>query len=132
MAREILEIRDYTGEGYQPVIRFGAWRVAFLNSADRFRRENLCQLERHTETDETFTLLKGSAILYVSDGDASHPGNISGVRLEPCKIYNVPVGVWHAIETGPDTSVMITENNDTCPANTPKIPITPSMLPIVR
>ena len=131
MERDILEIREYTGDGYKPVVYFGAWRVAFLNTADRFRRENLHELERHVDTDETFTILKGRGILYVSDGDDTHPGTISGVRLEPCKVYNVPQGVWHAIEVEEDTSVLITENSDTSSANTRKIPITPDMLPAV-
>ena len=132
MNEELLQVIEHTGENYKPVVHFGAWRVAFLNYHARFRHENITQLERHVLTDETFTLLRGWAILYIGDGDGEHAGTIRALRLEPCKLYNVRQGVWHAIETGPDTSVMITENNDTCPANTPKIPITPSMLPIVR
>ena len=129
MNAELLEIIEHTGENYKPVVHFGAWRVAFLNYHARFRHENITQLERHVLTDETFTLLRGWAILYIGDGDAEHAGTISAVRLEPCKLYNVRQGVWHAIEVSEDASVLITENDDTSPANSPKLPITPDMLP---
>ncbi len=28
---KLLEEREYTGEGYSPVVDYGAWRVAILN-----------------------------------------------------------------------------------------------------
>ena len=31
-----IEIYDYTGKDYQTAMRFGKWRVAYLNHADRF------------------------------------------------------------------------------------------------
>lgn len=128
MENRLIEIKEHTGENYLPVVRFGAWRVAVLNSHPRFHRENLF-LERHLLTDETFTLLKGSAALYVADGDETKIGTIRLIPLEPLKVYNVPQGVWHAIETAEDTSVLITENDDTSPENSPKFPIAPGQLP---
>jgi ureidoglycolate hydrolase len=103
--------------------------VAFLNSHPRFRRENLRQLERHLFTDETFTLLRGRAALYIADGDGEGAGDITLVPLEPYKVYNVRAGVWHAIETGEDTSVLITENRDTSPENSPRLLISQEQLP---
>ncbi|NLV58896.1 MAG: hypothetical protein GXY67_08995 [Clostridiales bacterium] len=129
MDERYLQIREHTGENYQPVVSFGEWRVAFLNTHDRFRRENLCQLERHLLTDETFTLLKGWAVLYIGDGDGTQVGTITPVFLDPYKVYNVRAGVWHAIETGDDTSLLITENENTSPENSPKLSISPEQLP---
>ncbi len=129
MDERLLQTKEHNGENYLPVVRFGAWRVAFLNTHARFRRENITQLERHLLTDETFTLLKGRAALYIADGDGTRAGHIECVELEPCKLYNVRQGVWHAIETGDDTSVLITENNDTTPENSPKLAIAPDQLP---
>lgn len=129
MDEKYLQIREHTEENYRPVVTFGAWRVAVLNSHARFRRENMRQLERHLLTDETFTLLKGKAALYVADGDAQHAGSIELFELEPYKVYNVRAGVWHAIETADDTSVLITENDNTSPDNSPKLPIEPNQLP---
>lgn len=129
MNEQYLEIREHTEENYQPVVRFGAWRVAVLNTHDRFRRENISQLERHLLTDETFTLLKGRAILYVADGDAQHIGHIEAIPLALLKVYNVRQGAWHAIETADDTSVLITENDDTTRDNSPKLALRPDQLP---
>lgn len=125
-----LQIAEHKGENYQPVIRFGAWRVAILNHHIRFRRENINQLERHLLTDETFTLLKGEAALYIADGDANHLGHVEIVPLESYKVYNVSKGVWHAIEVSEDASVLITENDDTSVDNSPKLPISPGNLPV--
>lgn len=129
MDERLLQVREHTGENYQPVVAFGAWRVALLNTHARFRRENLTQLERHLTTDETFTLLKGAAVLYIGDGGANEAGRIEAVPLAPLTVYNVRRGVWHAIETAEDTSVLITENDDTCAANSPKLAISPDRLP---
>ena len=130
MDERLLQIAEHRGESYKPVVTFGAWRVAVLNTHARFRRENITQLERHLLTDETFTLLKGMAVLYIADGDAEHAGTIVAVPLEPLKVYNVRQGVWHAVETGEDTSVLITENADTSVDNSSKLTISPEMLPI--
>lgn len=129
MDERYLQIKENQGEDYQPVVSFGGWRVAFLNTHDRFRRENLRQLERHLLTDETFTLLRGRAALYIGDGEGEWAGNITLVPLEPYKVYNVRAGVWHAIETGEDTSLLITENHNTSSENSPKLPILPEQLP---
>ena len=56
-----LEILEYTGPDYHPVLDFGAWRVAYLNFSDRFDPEKADTLERHMETDEVFVLLEGEA-----------------------------------------------------------------------
>ncbi len=129
MDERLLQIREHTDENYRPVVSFGAWRVAVLNTHARFRRENITQLERHLLTDETFTLLKGEAALYIGDRGPDSAGTVALVPLEPCKVYNVRRGVWHAIETGEDTSVLITENDDTSVDNSPKLPIAPGILP---
>lgn len=129
MENRFLQVVEHKGENYQPVIRFGAWRVAVLNHHHRFRRENINYLERHLLTDETFTLLKGEAALFIADGGPDYAGHIEIVPLESCKVYNVPKGVWHAIEVSEDASVLITENDDTSVDNSPRLPITYKDLP---
>jgi len=38
MAEKMLEIREFTGPGYLPVIDFSTWRVAILNYIDEILR----------------------------------------------------------------------------------------------
>lgn len=101
---EGLEIKEYNGEGYDRTHTYGAWRVAFLNYADRF--ENTTYLERHLLTDEVFLLLNGQATLLIGEKGAV-------VKMEPCKIYNVKAGVWHNIRVSRDAKVLVVENSDT-------------------
>ena len=103
-----LEIFDYTGEGYMPMIDFESWRVAFLRYEPRF--EHTTQIERHMETDEVFVLLEGEATLLI------------GTEMTPCpmekfKMYNVKKAVWHNIRVSKDARVLIVENRDTTTEN---------------
>ena len=99
-----LEIKEYNGEGYDRTLTYGAWRVAFLNHAERF--ENTTYLERHLLTDEVFVLLCGEAELLIGERGET-------VKMEPCKLYNVKVGVWHNIRVSRDAKVLVVENSDT-------------------
>lgn len=103
-----LDILDYQGEGYKPIVDFGAWRVAFLRCEERLA--HLKKLERHMETDEVFVLLEGKATLYI--GLEKEP-----YEMEPHKMYNVRQAVWHAIVVSPDAKVLIVENRDTTEQN---------------
>jgi len=105
-----IEIYDYTGENYKTVMKFGKWRVAYLNHGNIFSEENFKRIERHNETDEVFVLLCGSATLVIGE-------QLNRIKMEPYKLYNVPKGVWHHIFTEKDASVLIVENEDTSPEN---------------
>ena len=41
----LLEIHDYNGEGYRPLIDYGAWRVAILNYIDELLPENIGKMQ---------------------------------------------------------------------------------------
>ncbi len=105
-----IEIYDYNGDDYQTAMRFGSWRVAYLNHADRFDKANFEKVERHNESDEVFVLLTGKATLIIGE-------ELNRIEMEPHKLYNVPKGVWHHIFTTEGTSVLIVENEDTSDDN---------------
>ncbi len=107
---EGLEILDYTGPDYQPVVYFAGWRVAYLNYSERFDPEKVDTLERHMETDEVFVLLEGKATLLIGETGTPCP-------MEKNKTYNVKKAVWHSIVTSRDAHVLIVENADTSDAN---------------
>lgn len=106
----LLEVLDYTGEGYDRTMNYGAWRVAFLNYAPRFDADNFCKMERHLLTDEVFVLLEGTGTLAIGEERELVP-------MEKHKIYNVKKGVWHQIFVSRDAKVLIVENHDTAIEN---------------
>ncbi len=103
---EGLEITYNFDGGYHPIVRSGDWRVAVINSADRFLEKNVVAAERHFKTDEVFMLLKGSARLYIGEERKC-------VNLEPFKAYNVKINIWHSITLDDDSTVLIIEGDDT-------------------
>jgi ureidoglycolate hydrolase len=116
MNEKLLEIREFTDPGYQPVIDFGEWRVAILNFIDEILPDRIKSMERHNETDEVFVLLKGQGVLFLGDGDT----NIRKIYTQgmlPGKIYNVKRGIWHAVVLSRDGSVLIVENRNTSKEN---------------
>jgi len=121
----LLEIRHYTGEGYRPLIDFGAWRVAILRYIDELLPERLTHMQRHDETDEVFVLLSGRCILYLGEG-GDRVGAIRAIDMEPLKLYNVKRSAWHTHTLSEDAAVLIVENRDTTDANSPQVALDPA------
>ena len=96
--------------GYHPFLIKEYWQVAKLNYCIDQDSENIKELEVHANTDETFTLLKGSAFLIAAKDGLE---KIEMVRLQPGITYNVPAGIWHNIAMEEGCSVLITENAGT-------------------
>jgi mannose-6-phosphate isomerase-like protein (cupin superfamily) len=116
MDEKLMEIREFNGIGYLPVIDFSTWRVAILNYIDEIHPEQITKMERHNETDEVFVLIKGQGILFLGEGD-QRVEKIHTQVLEPGKIYNVKCGVWHSVVLSRDGSVLIVENRNTSTEN---------------
>jgi len=106
-----LEITEYNGPGYKPLVDSGGWRVAVVNYMPKLELSRLDFLERHLETDEVFVLLQGEAGLLIGQERLQVP-------LEIGKICNVKRGIWHRVYMTPGAKVLIVENTDTEPHNT--------------
>lgn len=116
----MLEVYEWSGEGFAPLVFTDGWQAALLNWEPLFDRRNLDEIERHNRTDEVFVLLRGQAALFTRpDG-----GRLQTAELAPGKIYNVPAGVWHNIVATPDVSFLIVENRDTHLHDTEIRPVT--------
>jgi hypothetical protein len=120
MNANLLEISDYAGAGYQPLIDYGQWRVAILRYIDELLPENIGKMQRHNETDEVFVLLSGRCILFLGEGDEA-VGAIHAQDMQPLKLYNVRRGAWHTHTLDEAATVLIVENRDTTLANSPEI-----------
>jgi ureidoglycolate hydrolase len=121
----LIEVLEFHGEGYKPLLAFGAWRVAVLNTIAELLPANLKNMQRHDLTDEVFVLLKGRCILFLGEGREGVE-RIHAVDLQPGKIYNVRRGCWHTHTLAPETEVLIVENDDTAAANSPSADLTPA------
>ncbi len=122
ISESLLEVREYAGEGYQPLIDFGAWRVAILRYHPELLPFNITDMQRHDETDEVFVLLMGRCMLFLGDGrEQMRITDIYAVDMEPLKLYNVKRGAWHTHSLSQNATVLIIENVDTTLQNSPKI-----------
>jgi hypothetical protein len=123
ISESLLEVKEYTGEGYKPVIDYESWRVAVLKYCDELLPENITKMQRHDESDEVFVLLQGKFMLFIGEGK-DKVENIEGVWLEPLKFYNVKKGVYHTHSLSEDAVVLIVENRNTDITNSPEIELT--------
>ncbi len=118
---EGIQVADIREEGFHPAVCFEKWKVAVFNSASVWEEENLSYLQKHNLSDEVFVLLEGECTLILSGEEV--PRKLYAVRLEKGKVYNVPKGMWHSHVLGKKTKVIVVENSDTVPENSPKVPL---------
>jgi len=109
---ELIEIKDYEQEGFMPLISFGTWRVAALRFLEDLKPENLKTMERHSETDEVFILIKGSGMLLVG-GNHEEPTGVQSFIMKIGEVYNIKQNTWHSISLTKDAHVIIVENENT-------------------
>jgi hypothetical protein len=112
IAESLLEVRDYEGMGFKPLIYFGGWRVAILRYVDEIQPDRIATMERHMETDEVFVLLRGRGNLILG-GNGDKCEGILSQAMEIGRIYNVKKFAWHTILLSRDASVLLMENHDT-------------------
>ena len=105
----MIEILTHDFNGFAAVLESGEWKIALLGYCERFAA--LSEMERHLLTDEAFVLLEGEATLHTDRGET---------KMEKCKVYNVPAGVWHHVTVSRDGRVMVVENRNTSRENTEK------------
>jgi hypothetical protein len=124
MDKNLLEIHEYTGEGYRPLIDYGTWRVAVLRYLDELQPDRITFLERHNETDEVFVLLQGQAVLFMGSGEDQIESIFPQVML-PGLFYNVKRGAYHASVLSRDATILLVENRNTGPENSDRLLLNP-------
>ena len=117
--KDLLEVLEYEGIGYQPMMACRDFRVAILNYHPELLTENIGNFQKHDLTDEAFILLRGECMLFLAEDETLE--NIHGVELEPYKIFNVKAGTYHTHTLSEDAMVLIVEADDTCDDNSPMI-----------
>ena len=116
MNENLLEMHEYLGEGYKPLIDFNCWRVAVLRYLDELQPDKISYFERHNETDEVFILLQGQAVLFMGKGDATVEEILPHV-MQNGVLYNVKRRAWHSAVLSRDATILLVENRDTAREN---------------
>ncbi len=116
MDEAVLEIREFHGQGYQPLVDYAAWRVALLRWAESSLPQKIRRMERHLRTDEVFVLLEGRAVL-VLGGNGPRVGGIEACAMESGRLYNVKCNAWHSLLMSREALILIVENRDTGESN---------------
>ena len=118
----LLEVSEYGGDGYQPVVDYETWRVAILNYTPDFLPEKIDVLTAHDDTDEVFVLLEGKCLLFLAEGN-DEDKHIYAVDMKPGRVYNVKKGIWHTHTFSRKAKLLIIENSNTSEQNSPEVPL---------
>ncbi len=119
----LLDITEYNGNGYKPLVDYGEWRVAILRWGEDMLPPNINRFQRHNQTDEVFVLLTGRCILFIGAG-GDQLTEIFAEDMEPLKLYNVKRGAWHFHTLSDDAVVLIVENRNTDGTNSDDVTLT--------
>jgi mannose-6-phosphate isomerase-like protein (cupin superfamily) len=109
----MIEVYEYSGQGYNPFIIRDGWQVAQLNHLAGQDLEGIVKVDMHLQTDEVFILLKGMAVLVVATAHGPETLQFECVRMRPGITYNIPVNTWHNIAMDREASVLIVERSNT-------------------
>ena len=112
MLSNLIEVKGFEGEGYQPLVSYGTWRVAALRYLEEIAPDRINSMERHKSTDEVFVLVKGIGMI-VLGGNSCKVDTIETVAMKTGKVYNVKKNTWHNIILSEDAHVIVIENDDT-------------------
>jgi hypothetical protein len=110
----LVQIGNFTDNGYKSVVTFGGWRVAYLNNTTSVPSE-ISYFERHVESDELFVLVEGTCKLLVSPTGFD---DLEVMDMEPLVMYNVRQTAYHAVQMQPGCRILIVENHDVSKENT--------------
>lgn len=127
----LVEIGEYFGAGYAPVLDFHGWRVAMLRFGDHTSPEQFHRIERHRETNEVFMLTAGAADLIIFDGD-EHPTEPQVIQMRLNVAYNVEQAVWHHAVLSEDAHIVLFERSDTSQANSDYVELSQEQITTLR
>ncbi len=100
------------GNGFDTVHTFESWKTAFITAAPQYGK--LKVWKRHLRTDETFILLRGSAVIYTLD----EQGRMVETQMQAEKLYVVEKATWHHVQVSVDGALFVVENSNTAKDNT--------------
>ena len=119
----LLSQTSYDGAGIGGIVEGREYTILLLNYLPRLSPDKITDMQRHLETDESFILLQGKAVLFAAAGDEV-PGELEHYVMKPGVIYTVPKNIWHTQAMTEDAKILLVENSGTVAENSPRCPIT--------
>jgi hypothetical protein len=114
--QQLVEIGEYFGIGFQPVLIFDGWRVAMKRAGAGTSAAKFHAVDRHNETNEVFVLTTGQAEMLLMEG-----GNVpTEFHLFPMELnvaYSVQQSAWHHVFMSDDAHIIVFERANTAREN---------------
>lgn len=126
-----IESYEFHGEGMGKVYANDSWMVGLKNWKPANDITGVDCLERHNLTDELFVLLAGECTLVYAN-ETPNGLEIDAVKMEPCKVYNVPATLWHNTVTQRDTKLVLFEDSSTSMENSDVLPLSEEQIAKIR
>lgn len=116
---KLLSVTSHCGAGIGGTVEGREYTILLLNFLPRLSPDKITDMQRHLETDESFILLQGKAVLFAAAGEEA-PGELEHYVMEPGVIYTVPKNIWHTQCMTEDAKILLVENSGTVAENSPR------------
>ncbi|MCC6454327.1 MAG: hypothetical protein IT328_05245 [Caldilineaceae bacterium] len=114
--QQLVEIGEYFGVGFQPVLIFDGWRVAMKRAGVGTSAAKFHAVDRHNETNEVFVLTAGQAdMLLMEGGDVPTEFHLFPMELNVA--YSVQQSAWHHVFMSDDAHIIVFERANTAREN---------------
>jgi hypothetical protein len=114
--QQLVEIGEYFGVGFQPVLIFEGWRVAMKRAGEGTSAAKFHAVDRHNETNEVFVLTAGQAeMLLMEGGNAPTEFHLFPMKLNVA--YSVQQSAWHHVFMSDDAHIIVFERANTAREN---------------
>lgn len=112
----LVQVGEYFGVGFQPVLDFEGWRVAMKRAADSTSPAKFHAVDRHNETNEVFVLTSGKAEMLLMEG-SNTPANFHLFPMALNVAYSVQAAAWHHVFMSDDAHIIVFERSNTTREN---------------
>ena len=129
--QELVEIGEYFGVGFQPVLNFSGWRVAMKRYGDGTQPAKFHSVDRHNETNEVFVLTEGKAEMLLMEG-SNVPGTFHLFPMELNVAYSVQQSAWHHVFMSEDAHIIVFERSNTARENSDQFELDAETIAAVR
>ena len=129
--QKLVEIGEYFGVGFQPVLNFSGWRVAMKRYGDGTQPAKFHSVDRHNETNEVFILTEGKAEMLLMEGDDT-PTTFHLFPMDLNVAYSVQQSAWHNVFMSEDAHIIVFERSNTARENSDQFELDAETVAAVR